>query len=329
MKNKIKFSTGLITFGNQNDRFCGAGYKTERSIEEMFKDASEVEDLTGLELVGSQVKSREDIKLIKKLKDYYGFSIVGITVELFSESRWQNGSFSSNKLKIRKEAIEEVKNCMDVVKELDGDLVNIWPGQDGYDYIFQADYIKSWEYIIEGIRNCAEYRNDVRLSIEYKPKEPRTHCFIGTIGKTILLLNKINKKNVGITIDVGHALYAYENIAESVSLCKLHGKELFLIHLNDNYRYWDDDMMIGSVHIPEYIELIYWLIKTEYSGWYSLDIFPYRENGIRAAGESIKWLKRIIEAVEKMDKDEMDKIISDGDATISTKVLRNLFFKEK
>jgi len=30
-----------------------------------------------------------------------------------------------------------------------------------------------------------------------------------------------------------------------------------------------------------------------------------------------------------MDKDEMDKIISDGDATISTKVLRNLFFKEK
>ena len=217
---------------------------------------------------------------------------------------------------------------MDVIKELDSDLINIWPGQDGHDYVFQSDYIKSWGYIIEGINKCAEYREDVKLSIEYKPKEPRTHSFISTIGKTIALLNKINKDNVGITIDVGHALYAYENVAESVSLCKLHGKELFLLHLNDNYRYWDDDMMVGSVHIPEYIELIYWLIKTDYKGWYSLDIFPYRENGIRAAEESIEWLKSMIEAVDKLDKEEVETIIGNGDATRSTKMLREIFFKK-
>jgi len=324
----VKFSTGLITFGNQTDRFCGSGYKEDREIKEMFKAASKVKELSGLELVGAQVKKSDDVKLIKKLKDDYGFEIVGITAELFSDPAWGRGSFSSGDPAIRKKAVDEVKKCMDIVKELNGDIVNIWPGQDGYDYIFQSDYIRSWEYIIEGIRECAKYRQDVKLSIEYKPKEPRTHSFIGTIGKTISLLDRINKKNTGVTIDVGHALYAYENIAESVSLCKLHGKELFLLHLNDNYRYWDDDMMVGSVHILEYIELIYWLMKTEYNGWYSLDIFPYRENGIRSAEESIEWLKSMIDAVEKMDKSEVEEIIDNGDATMSTRMLRKIFFKK-
>lgn len=328
MANVVKFSTGLITFGNQNDRFCGAGYKEDKSIEEMFKDASKVKELSGLELVGAQVVKDDDIKLIKKLKDNYGFDIVAITVDLFADPRWGNGSFSSNDQKLRKQAIEEVKRCMDVISELDGDLINLWPGQDGYDYVFQADYLKSWEYIISGIRECADYSSDVKLSIEYKPKEPRTHCFIGTIGKTIALLNRINRDNVGITIDVGHALYAYENVAESVSLCKLHKRELFLLHLNDNYRYWDDDMMVGGVHIPEYLELIYWLKETGYKGWYSLDIFPYRENGIRAAGESIEWLKSMIEAIDKLDKNKVQEIIAAGDATNSTRMLREILFKK-
>ena len=40
--------------------------------------------------------------------------------------------------------------------------------------------------------------------IEYKPNEPRAHCFIGTVGKTLLLDGKVDKPNVGAMIDVGH-----------------------------------------------------------------------------------------------------------------------------
>lgn len=114
-----------------------------------------------------------------------------------------------------------------------------------------------------------------KLGIEYKIKEPRTHLYIGTIGKTLLLLEKVNRNNVGVILDVGHSLYGYENMAESSALCKFFGDKLFHLHLNDNYRYWDDDMMVASVHIPEYLELIYWLKKVHYKGWYSLDIFPF------------------------------------------------------
>ena len=145
-------------------------------------------------------------------------------------------------------------------------MIDIWPGQDGYDYSLQSDYIRDWEYMIEGISECVDYRKDIKIGIEYKPKEPRTHCYVSTIGKTLSLINRIGKDNIGVVLDVGHALCAYENVAESVALCSLFGNKLFHLHLNDNYRYWDDDMMVGSVHIIEYLELIYWLKKTEYRG---------------------------------------------------------------
>ena len=71
--------------------------------------------------------------------------------------------------------------------------------------------------------------------------------------------------------------------AESAALLQYFGNKLFYMHFNDNWRLWDDDMTVGSVHTIETLELLYWLDRMNYTGWYALDIFPYRENGISAA----------------------------------------------
>ncbi len=215
---------------------------------------------------------------------------------------------------------------MDIAKDLDCDLIDIWPGQDGYDYYFQSDYLKSWSYLIEGIGECSSYRKDIKIGLEFKLKEPRTHCYLSSLGKTLFLINKINQDNVGIIVDVGHSLNAYENMAESVAICKLAGDKLFHLHLNDNYGYWDDDMMVGCVHIPEYLELLYWLKKIKYEGWYSLDIFPYRENGIKAAEESIKMLKAMITAINNVEDNDIEMIVNRGDATQALSLIRKITF---
>jgi xylose isomerase len=216
---------------------------------------------------------------------------------------------------------------MDIAAELDCYMIDIWPGQDGYDYSFQADYTKDLKYLIDGIAECASYRSDIKIGIEYKPKEPRTHCYLSSAAKTLYLLEKIKKDNVGIVLDVGHALFAYENMAESVALCNLYENKLFHLHLNDNYRIWDDDMMVGSVHLQEYLELIYWLKRTNYNGWYSLDIFPYREDGIGSARESINWIKEMIKAVNSIADEEIEKVLKEGDAVKSLELLRKMIFK--
>ena len=64
-----------------------------------------------------------------------------------------------------------------------------------------------------------------------------------------------------------------EYAPEAAALLASYGK-LDYLHLNDNYHSWDDDMMVGSVHLVEYLELVYWLKRVDYKGWLTLDIFP-------------------------------------------------------
>jgi sugar phosphate isomerase/epimerase len=200
--------------------------------------------------------------------------------------------------------------------------VDLWFGQDGYDYPLQADYLAAWDRIIEGTIECAEHVPEVKLVIEYKPKEPRTHCFIGTVGKTLLLIEKVDKVNVGAMIDVGHALMAYENAAESAAMLQYFGQKLFYMHFNDNWRLWDDDMTVGSVHTVEMLELLYWLDRMDYTGWYALDIFPYREDGIRAATESIRWIKGLHGLLDKIGRDRIGQVIASGDAMEASAMMR-------
>jgi xylose isomerase len=86
-------------------------------------------------------------------------------------------------------------------------------------------------------------------------------------------------------------------------------------------------MLVGSVHVQEYLELLYWLKKVDYKGWYSLDVFPYREDGIRSADESIEWLKALIGAVESVDGAEIESVIQKGDATEALALMRKMVFK--
>ena len=94
------------------------------------------------------------------------------------------------------------------------------------------------------------------------------------------------------------------------------------IHLNDNYSCWDDDMMVGSVHLVEYLELAYWLKRLEYRGWLTLDIFPYREDGVRAATECKRWMETFFAAIDRVGMDAAGAVIREADACKSSELVR-------
>lgn len=325
MSSKPKFSANINTFNACADRYVLDGYGQRRNTDELIKAAQQVEDLTGVELVGKWHVNDDNVEQIHRQVKDAGFEVTCVTPDIWASSKWGWGSFTSNDEKIRKAAIHEVKKSMEWAKQLNCEVIDLWFGQDGYDYPLQADFPRAWELLIEGTIECAEHLPDVKIVVEYKPKEPRTHCFIATVGKTLLLLSKVNKPNVGAMIDVGHALQGYENTAESAALLHYFGDKLFYMHFNDNWRMWDDDMTFGSVHTIESLELIYWLDRLNYKGWYALDIFPYREDGVRAANESIKWIKGFNGILDKIGRDEIGKVVSDGDAMSMSALMRKAF----
>ena len=317
-----RFAVILGNFGNRSDRFLTSGYGEDRTLTQLFDAAASVEDLAGVELVGHWHVRPDNVEPVRDELARTGLAAVSIIPDHFSRQVWGKGAFCSNDAAVRRQAVQETMEIMDVAAAIGCGVVSLWPGQDGYDYPFQADYLQARDWLVEGVRACADHRTDVRLSLEYKVREPRNHSYISTVGTTLMLVQEIDRPTVGVTIDVGHALAAGENMAESVALLSRYGDKLFHLHFNDNYRSWDDDMIVGSVHTVEFLELLYWLDRVGYDGWYSMDQYPYREEPVAAIRESIQWLKGMHRVLERIGYERIAETIRTGDATQASAMVR-------
>jgi len=318
-----KYAAVAVIFGNTADRYVLQGYTEPRTFEQMLDDATKVPGLTGIELVGGWHVNDENQNQVVELIRKKGLKIAMLIPEIWANPKWGWGTLTSADPGIRRDAIERIKVSMDLAKRTGCNQVSPWFGHDGWDYLLQADYSKVWDYLIDGVAECSEYLPEVNIALEYKMKEPRTHAFLSTVGKMLLLVQAVNKPNVGINLDVGHALLGYENMAESVALLDRFGHKLFHLHVNDNYRLWDDDMIPGSVHTLEFIEFFYWLDRIGYDGWISLDVFAYREKEkIPVARESIAWMEGLSKVADRLDRKKVEAVLKSGDAMESQKLLR-------
>ena len=318
---KDKYAVILSNFGNRSDRFL-SGYGEDRVLSELFETAARVEGLTGVELVGTWHVTPDNVDVIREELERNELNLVSIIPDHFTSKVFAKGAFTAKGPAVRARAIADTKAMMDAAAELDCDLINIWNGQDGHDYPLQADYEEERDWLVEGLRECARHRSDVRLSLEYKLKEPRTHSYVGTAAGALLVAQEVGVPNVGVTIDVGHALAAYENVGESIAVLARAGNRLFHMHFNDNYRLWDDDMIVGSIHTVEYLEILYWLDRVGYDGYLSLDQYPYRENPEGAIAESIKWLKVFRAMLDRVGIDRVTEVLGRGDAIETQQLLR-------
>lgn len=319
----MKFSVILGNLGNTCDRFLSSGYKTQYPKPEMFKQAASIEGVKGIELVGTWDITTDNVQEIKGQLQDNNLECISIIPDHFAQKRWGCGAFTSRDPEIRKAAIAETKAMMDAAAEINCPMLNLWPGQDGYDYCFQGNFDEARDQLVDGIKECAQYRPDIKLALEYKVKEPRTHSYMARAADTLLLAQEAGGDNVGVTIDTGHAMMAYENVAESIALLMRFDK-LYHMHFNDNYRAWDDDMIVGSIHLVEYVEMLYWLDKLGYQGWYSMDQYPYREDGREAINESIRFLDSLNKKMREYGLDKIGELVKNGNAVEISRGMRQL-----
>lgn len=321
----MKISVILSNVGSCSDRYMAGGYRNGFSVEQLLQRIGTLEEIQGVELIGGWNVTADNAVMISDALRSKGLEAVAIIPDHFGRPLWGKGAFTHPDPEIRAAAVQETMDMVAAARIIGCKTISIWNGQDGFDYPFQADYSKAYGWLAEGIRTCADMAPDIRFCIEYKPKEPRNHSFVSNVHSTLLLIQDIHRSNVGVTIDTGHAALAYENIALAAVAAASRGK-LFHMHINDNYGFWDDDMMTGSVHTIEYLELFWWLKKIGYSGWLSIDQYPYREESLEAAQESIRWIHALDAAAARIDSNTMQEILDRNDAVAATRLIRELLF---
>jgi len=325
-RKRYRLGACLPVFGSCADRYCLSGYgRGATTLEGMLEAAGQCPGLDGVELVGNWHVNDSNISDMPKELSARGLEAAMLTADLWTQAKWARGSLAAPDPETRAAAIAECKKVIEWAQAMGDIAVDLWFGQDGYDYPFQSDYESAWAWLVEGVKAAAAHRPSVPVCIEYKLKEPRTHIHINSAAKTLLLIDAVGADNVGALLDTGHALAAGENPAEAAAL--LHGngrKRLFYVHLNDNYGAWDDDMIVGSVRVVELMEFLYWLRRLDYQGWLTLDVFPYREDGLAAARESFGWIADLLRVIDQASVEEIERVVRAGDGSESVRLARRL-----
>lgn len=295
MKRRYATITGFM--GQLQDRF--AHYQEARSLEEKMELISQIEKCQGVEVVFPQ--DFDDPLKLKELLHAHDLQVSAVNLNVKTEDKWRTGSFSSPNPEIRSEAVAYLKRAMDCAVELGCNTVTTSLLNDGSDYPFEVDYIRAFEHTREAILEAAEYRSDIRISLEYKASEPRVHCLLNNAGKMASLCMLIGKPNVGVTLDVGHALQCMEIPADSAAFLFL-TKRLFHVHLNDNNRVWDWDLLPGTHNLLQQVEFFLYLKRLGYGDWLVADVYPQRHDPVRFMTKAFEWTDFLIDLAEKIDE---------------------------
>jgi sugar phosphate isomerase/epimerase len=202
-----------------------------------------------------------------------GLALNGLAMRYYTEAGFRLGAFTHPDPATRRAAIDLTKRGIDACAELGGSQMTLWMGQDGFDYSFQADYVRIWDDTLAALAEVADHNPQIDIAVEYKPNEPRAHALMPDMATTLLALNEVGRPNTGVTLDFCHMLFAGEMPAKAAMLAARHSRILGL-HLNDGYGKRDDGLIAGSVHPVQTVELLVALVRLGYAGIIYFDTFP-------------------------------------------------------
>ena len=304
---KLRHSIMLGMMGKIADRFHQ--YQPDYDLAERLSMVRQVEGVDGIEIVypGDFADMDATVKMVADS----GLAVSAVNLNVKSQKKWQGGSFTAPDAGLRAQAVADMRIAMDLAAEFGSTMITCCPLIDGHNYNFQVDYLKQWAWLEEGIAAAAAYRDDIRISLEYKLNESRNYCILGDMGRALFLCERVGQPHVGVTMDVGHALIAKEAPAEMLAIAAQAGR-LFYVHFNDNAREWDWDMLPGSVNIWDMVEMLYYMDRLNWDGWLSYDVATRDGSHVEQMTATIAIVEAGIRLLDKLGRETIQGFIEEG-----------------
>jgi xylose isomerase len=303
----IKMSVGHWSAGDFCDRFAPPGYHSDdpgfgtdfeaqcRRTRAAGIDAIEIHQHVFEKTLNGDI----DWKALERARDGYlrdlGLTVPACNINTWTNPRFRLGGPCNPDPALRRAALEEIRKAIEICKAMRIPVLSIWPGSDGADYHFQIDYLQSLEWFTEALvaanRECLEA--GIRLAVEPKPYEPRElYMIIPTAASAIIVAQRVNQatggENCGLTIDYGHQKMEATTASTACDLAAFAGVPVHKFDINDARQGRNDqDLMFGTVSIPESVEYLYTTFVRDYQGYYSQDQFTYRDDPVRSMERSM------------------------------------------
>ena len=300
-----KISANAAFFGRQADGYTE--YRPNVSPADKIARVAAIEGVEGIEL--RYPADFERPEEIGRLIEAHGLAPSAVNVDLKDAAHFRYGALSAAGDAARNEAVRRIQAGMDLAADLGAGIVTTCPLADGFEYPFQVDYTRAWAHLLESVREAAAYRPDVRLVLEYQPHDMQARPLLSNVGRMLHICAQVPMENLGANLDVGHSIAAGESPAEAAALLASVDR-LYYMHANDNTGDGGDwDMISGSVHFWEWLELLVVLERLEYTGWMGADIKAHQLDAPAVFGSNTRMLLRMAALLDRMDLAELWDLI--------------------
>jgi len=316
--NKLAAITGFL--GAAHNRYMV--YQADRPLAAKLQLASCIPGCEGVE--ACYPSDFADVKELRRLLGEYGLGVAAVNFRSRRTGQWMRGSFTSERRQERQDVVDDLRRAMDCATELGCRRITTCPLNDGSDAPFETDFLRMYDFAAETLVAACAHRPDVTICIEYKKNDPRQRCFFGTVGEAASFCRYVGLTNLGVTLDIGHALYAEERPAQSLALlAKL--KIPYYVHVNDNDGRWDWDMLPGTFHLWEFAEFFYALKKVGYDNdWYAFDVFPKEIDICQNFTAAFALTRKLEEITGRIDRATMEELMTERNPARTIQYLYSL-----
>lgn len=203
-----------------------------------FEWAYDLEELgfTGWEVV-SEGKQQLNDKTLSEIKNIVETTHLVLSLHLpFSDL-----NLGSLNHPIWNESIRQMKKCLERASDFI-ELAVVHPGHLSPLGLQLPDM--AWQQSIEGLRNICDYANDFGIKIGVENMPNMQHIFGRMPGEILGMIDSLERENVGLTLDMGHA-----NTNGFVPDFLRDIEKVIHVHLHDNKGKSDEHLELGKGNI--------------------------------------------------------------------------------
>ena len=327
MADRVKTSVGIWAFGPTATRFMPGGYHDE-VVEETMEQRTERAArgvgalVDGFEFHYPGELNEENADRIVQIVESYNQDVYALALGLFCDSRYGLGSFIHPDEGIREETVGITKKGLELAAKLGAKFI-VWPGGEGYNYVFQIDYGDAWEWFLSGLAECVDHANGLGVTVllEHKNSEPAMKILMRDLGMAMYVVRKIAERGVDTTntklnMDWQHLLMNGEPLAEYAVVLEREGL-LGHHHANSGWGDFDDDNIVGGSFFMQTLAIAKELQRMNYGKGgerIGFDLFPYTEDQAEAVRRSVLHWEFICDIASKIDDDAFDAARARKDA---------------
>lgn len=194
-----------------------------------------------------------------------GLKLLWGTANLFSHRRFMSGAATNPDPEIFAMAALQVRDAMNVTKQLGGENYVLWGGREGYETLLNTDMDRELDQLGRFLTMAVEHKHKIgfkgTILIEPKPREPSKHQYDFDTATVYGFLCRYGLENeVKVNIEANHATlsgHSFEHEIATASTLGIFGS--LDINRGDPQLGWDTDQFPNNV--PETALALYHVLQ--------------------------------------------------------------------